>query len=445
MATKKDLIEAQGFSRRRLLSAFVGGAPGGKELEPAQPLRAVIAGVALSVMVIIGGVFYGILSPGLPNDWANNRLIVASDTGARYVSINGTLYPVLNTASARLLIPAAEYKVITTDQKALSGIAIGPTIGILGAPDTLPSPAALVGTGWSACEVNGSTSLTISPEATAKKDTGAIVASSEDSLYVVSGSTRWKIATDQTDFVLRVLGLATVSPINVDAQWLSLFAPGDDFAQITVAQAGSSISGTDVRIGDVIHQVGTPDDEVYLITEDAELAPLSAIARQLYAFTATDGLGSTIEVSTSQVSGLRTAQSVAGSPTWPTEKLTQSTSNTPPCALLDTTTGDATTVLAQRAGDTTTPLTPGVHLSVGAGALIRAGGPNSGLVSLVDESGTRYQIAGADADLLARLGYSEADVSAVPVAWTVYFVGGAVLDQSAARQNVAAADTTTGN
>jgi hypothetical protein len=68
MATKKDLIEAQGFSRRRLLSAFVGGAPGGKELEPAQPLRAVIAGVALSVMVIIGGMFYGILSPELPNN-----------------------------------------------------------------------------------------------------------------------------------------------------------------------------------------------------------------------------------------------------------------------------------------------------------------------------------------------------------------------------------------
>src|SRR3954468_21544372 len=100
MATKKELIEAQSYSRRRLLSAFIGGAPGGKELEPAQPLRAVVAGIALTAMVLLGGVFLGIFRPGLPDGWENNRLIIASDTGARYVSIDGTLYPVINTASA---------------------------------------------------------------------------------------------------------------------------------------------------------------------------------------------------------------------------------------------------------------------------------------------------------------------------------------------------------
>ena len=34
MATKKDLVEAQSFSRRRLTTAFVSGAPGGREVEP---------------------------------------------------------------------------------------------------------------------------------------------------------------------------------------------------------------------------------------------------------------------------------------------------------------------------------------------------------------------------------------------------------------------------
>ena len=77
MATKKDLIEAQGFSRRRLLSAFTSGAPGGKELEPAAPLRAVLAGVVLSAMVILAGVFYGLLRPGLPAGWEDNTLAEA--------------------------------------------------------------------------------------------------------------------------------------------------------------------------------------------------------------------------------------------------------------------------------------------------------------------------------------------------------------------------------
>ena len=66
MATKKDLIEAQGFSRRRLLSAFTSGAPGGKELDPAKPLRAVAGGIALTAILILGGLFYSFLRPGLP-------------------------------------------------------------------------------------------------------------------------------------------------------------------------------------------------------------------------------------------------------------------------------------------------------------------------------------------------------------------------------------------
>ena len=32
MATKKDLVEAYSFSRRRLVTAFLSGAPGGREV-----------------------------------------------------------------------------------------------------------------------------------------------------------------------------------------------------------------------------------------------------------------------------------------------------------------------------------------------------------------------------------------------------------------------------
>ena len=42
MATKKDLVEAHAFSRRRLVTAFVSGAPGGREVEPVRPGRVLI-------------------------------------------------------------------------------------------------------------------------------------------------------------------------------------------------------------------------------------------------------------------------------------------------------------------------------------------------------------------------------------------------------------------
>lgn len=144
MATKGDLIEAQNFSRRRLLTAFVSGAPGGKELQPASPLRAVIAAIALTVIVVLVGVFYGLIRPGLPTGWENGKLVLVSDTGARFVTVDGILHPVINTASARLLLPANEYGVISTDQATLAGTPVGDTLGITGAPDELPPPSGLI-------------------------------------------------------------------------------------------------------------------------------------------------------------------------------------------------------------------------------------------------------------------------------------------------------------
>ena len=61
MATKKDLVEAHAFSRRRLVTAFVSGAPGGREVEPVRPGRVLIGGVALSVLLLAGAAIAGFL------------------------------------------------------------------------------------------------------------------------------------------------------------------------------------------------------------------------------------------------------------------------------------------------------------------------------------------------------------------------------------------------
>src|SRR5919199_2837595 len=108
MASKRDLVEAHAFNRRRLVTAFLGGAPGGRELEPARPARAVVAGVVLAVLLLVGAAVAGYLRPGLPNGWNQNSLVIARNSGARYVATGGVLYPVANTTSARLLLPAAD-------------------------------------------------------------------------------------------------------------------------------------------------------------------------------------------------------------------------------------------------------------------------------------------------------------------------------------------------
>ena len=436
MATKKDLIEAQGFSRRRLLSAFTSGAPGGKELEPAAPLRAVAAGVVLSAMIILAGVFYGLLRPGLPNGWENNTLVLVKDSGARYVTIDSVLYPVINTASARLLMPSGKFSVITTDKETLDGIEVGPTIGILGAPDDIPSPTALINDGWAACVADDAgTAVTLPNGRLLGAVDQASVVELDDTLYVVAGNLRYEVASSDTDAVLRSVGLNAGSAVTVDARWLNLFNEGTPLAPLVVTDAGEQLSGTDLTIGGVIHQEGDPEDVRYVVSTDGELARLSPLAYQLYLLGSGAFLGGATDVSPADVRGLPNAPEPAGGIDWPTEPLTALERDAAPCAILEhDETGQPQTSFATLADQN--DLDPaGVSVGTGGGALIRVGGSDAsdaGLVYLVDESGTAYPVPGADSDIMGRLGYELDDIALVPGAWLQFLAAGPDLTQTAA-------------
>ena len=432
MATKKELIEAQGYSRRRLLSAFIGGAPGGKELEPAQPLRAVIAGIALTAMVLIGGVFYGLLRPGLPDDWGNNRLILASDTGARYVSIKNTLYPVINTASARLMIEPSEFEVITTDQATLEGKKIGATLGILGAPDSLPTPKLLINDGWTACRSDEQTSIAISNQVQGLATDDSTVVKVGDSLYVVTGEMRYRVDASQEAPILRALGLSTIAAMEVDGNWLNLFTEGADLEPIVVPNAGERITGTDLEIGSVVNPQGT--DDLFLITNGAELAPLSPIAYQLYLLGTGQTLGDAREASASVLAALPNAKP-AGGADWPTDALTPLETDGNTCALLTHVDGEARTVLATLRDDSREDDRKiGVVVERGHGSLVYTGNPSSRFAYLVDESGTAYAIPAVDDDVLARLGFTAKDLDQVTAPWLAFLAVGPALDKEAAMQ-----------
>ncbi|MGO2518499.1 MAG: type VII secretion protein EccB [Microbacterium sp.] len=430
MATKKDLIEAQGFSRRRLLSAFVGGAPGGKELDPAKPLRAVIAGIALTAMVIVGGLFYGFLKPGLSDDWQNNRVIIATDTGARYVSVDGTLYPVINATSARLLIPAGEYAVITTTQSELADIPIGPSVGILGAPDKLPAPDALLNTGWTACIDHGegsAVSISTQPIASPASGSGAVVTRGDD-IFVIFDGLRYQVSAAHTDAVLRAVGLATADPIEVDGRWLNLYEPGEDLAPLVLDDIGSDVPGTDLSAGTIV-RVGSEDSTAYILLSDGQLSPMSDIAHQMYLLGSGASAGPEQQVTPAEIAQLGTAPA-AGGDDWPQQTLTPLASGMTPCAVIG---DEARTVLgvtdAELPDDRSAPA-----MTVGTGALVRVGDSDGtgGLDMLIDASGTAFAIPEEGDDLIARLGYSEDDLGAASNAWMQFFASGPALQVSAA-------------
>ena len=57
-------------------------------------------------------------------------------------------------------------------------------------------------------------------------------------------------------------------------------------------------------------------------------------------------------------------------------------------------------------------------------------------MQLIDDTGTAYPVPQADTETLGRLGYTEKDIAAVPVAWTRLFPTGPALSITEAARPV---------
>jgi hypothetical protein len=144
MASKRDLVEAQAFCRRRLVTAFLSGAPGGREVEPARPGRTIVGGVALALLLMAAAAVSSVLAGHTTLDWSRSGLVISQEKGQLYV-ITGTkthpvLDPVVDITSARLILGPSVQPVIVPE-RTIQAQTIGPEIRVQGArPDEAVSP-----------------------------------------------------------------------------------------------------------------------------------------------------------------------------------------------------------------------------------------------------------------------------------------------------------------
>ena len=139
MPSNKDILEAQRFNRRRLVTAFTSGTPGGKELESKSTTRPLIVGASLAALAVLIAVAVGRFVPTLPSGWQDSHLIITKGEGARYYSIEGTLRPVSNVTSAKLLSESGKLVTSSVSTSSLEGIPRGSAIGLSDVPDDIPT------------------------------------------------------------------------------------------------------------------------------------------------------------------------------------------------------------------------------------------------------------------------------------------------------------------
>ena len=254
MATKKDLVEAYSFSRRRLVTAFLSGAPGGREVEPSRPGRTVVGGLALAVLLIAGAAIASVLASRSPADWNKIGLVVTrGDQPATYVILeedeSPTLIPVINITSAQLIL-GADVKATSVDQEVVDEQTPGIPIGILGAPQTLPRPHNFIQNGWTACtgdRVGIKVDVSLEQRVVTTR-TAAIVVENAGRHWLVATSSvkdddqrahRYPISPGEDDQLLLGFGLDQKSEaISVPEEWLGLFPEGGE-----IGPGGFNVSG----------------------------------------------------------------------------------------------------------------------------------------------------------------------------------------------------------
>ncbi len=451
MASKKDLSEAQSYSRRRLVTAFTSGIPNGRELTAKKNQIPVIVGIGLTVIAIIIGVFYGYMKPSLPANWENNKLIVAKHSAARYVSANGRLHPVINATSARLMIPSSDFEVITVDDDQLAGIPIDSTLGILGAPDSLPSSDGLITGSMTSCaHINSVTNILTSDQPLPTDAASAIVAHVDDMDYLITGSKRYRLPQDAElrDGFLRAFGVPQTARITAPIQWLNLFDDATPIAPVDISYDHIPANmPKGVTPGTIVTQTTDTTQTKYVVTAEGTISQLNDFTFNLYSVGKNDLQTIPTILSTTEFQKLRNADASPLPSDWPTHTLTPVTESQQMCATypfnatkeqrgVRFTTMERESTSTNTSTDTQTPsaFSARTRFHGGNGALVRAaiGASDYGTVFAIDSTGTAYPIPEADEELLKRLGYSTSDIQPIPRAWIDIFPTGVELTAQSA-------------
>ncbi|MET8983657.1 type VII secretion protein EccB [Streptomyces sp. NPDC004539] len=501
MASRRDELNAYTFAKRRMLAAFTHSSPGSEEGAP-RPLRGVLPGAIVGVVVMAVFGAWGMFKPTAPKGWdqPGAKVIVADKSTTRYVVLTTDgqkqLHPVLNMASAKLLLDAGQEKFVTVSESVLDSgkIKHGVTIGIPYAPDRLPgAEEAKKAKRWVVCERPGAGGESIqraalvlasrdmkATEGTDRLTGGELlyVQDPEGQRYVVDASGRAYPIGKSDELLLRAVVGSGRQAQKVSKAWMTTLHTGDkiDFPAIGgVGEPAGAPGGLDAatnRVGMVLKGADLNKDQYYVVLS-GRVAPISPFVAQLLLFSKElKDLGQAGEAKPMSPGDIVPGAPFATEYTWPTEQpqpvndpSTDAGSRSTVCNVLRSVDGGtgATTLSTWAGTDFPESLPTGsssAYVTPGSGQLYRqfqGTETKAGPVFLVTDTGLRYVLQsnadsatddagiGTSPEKLKQqqqeakqaqtlLGYANVDPAPIPATWSEFLPTGPRLSTAAARQ-----------
>ncbi|MGW6708430.1 type VII secretion protein EccB [Streptomyces sp. NPDC054956] len=330
MASRRDELNAYTFAKRRTVAAFLQPSATGTEEGAPRPLRAVVPGAVTAALVLAAFGAWGMIRPTAPAGWdtPGAQVIVGKRSTTRYVVLTtrvdgqdqARLHPVLNLASARLLLDPAKADVVQVDDEVLDTgkLPRGPVIGIPYAPDRLPAPEdAAKAKRWAVCQQPGGNGRGVQTATFVLADREAGLTdddrrlSDSQALYVRStggagerylvdaAGTKYRFpeGTAEAGTMTTALVGTGTTPQPVTEEWLATLNPGDDlaFPALPDGRAGTpagvaGLSGADDKVGMVL-KAETGSGTQHFLVLPGHVAPVSGfVAWLMISSPATDGL-----------------------------------------------------------------------------------------------------------------------------------------------------------
>jgi type VII secretion protein EccB len=285
--TERDQIQAQAYLRRRLVSALATGDAN----HPASPSRRLVLGSAMGAVAVLlcaaGFAIVGLIKPGGSVDWRQTgQVILEQGSGAHFVFSGGLLHPVINEASALLL--AGADKTVTASASALEAAPRGATLGIPGAPDSLPSATSLLKPTLVTC----SSAPAVQSPATAPTSTvlvtgadyavgmladmdglgprGVLVQVAGSAPYLIASGYRYQLSGQAAAVAL---GYQDQTVLPVARDWLDSLPAGRNLSLVAVPGAGRpgpAVGSTGTKVGQVLSASGALGGatDYYLVRAD---------------------------------------------------------------------------------------------------------------------------------------------------------------------------------
>lgn len=470
MPTRQDQLHSYQFMIQRVVAALVM-----RETDPPQsPFRrlagATIAGFLVTALVLAGVAVFGVISPGGGTGWRDgNAVIVERQSGARFVYRDGKLHPVTNFTSALLILGSARPAVVHVSRSSIVDVPRGTTLGIPGAPDSLPAAGDLVGAPWTLCSAGaddgrGGTRtesvLFVGPPRGADPGgtgrplgaAGLLAKDPDGTVYLLWHSRRYLVR--EPAVILPALGWGAQPPLAAAPALLNALTAGVDLARIAVPDRGKkSVRVPNARNGEVFVVENQGGGRQYVVATRDGLASVTQVqADVLIGDPLTAELGQTGAKPLGQGEYAlipKVGELVPGgdlAPPAATPELVRPASGTGLCAVVRDAAGPAevrTDVAVPEAADavrtgsrtgTGTVLVDRVMVPPGRGAVVEAlasPAAPSGALSVVTDLGMRHEVAGAE--VLTMLGFQNVQPLRLPASLVALLPAGRALDPAAAR------------